>query len=95
MQSGEISRRAGRALYWLGMAAVPFVGAAAAVVTVFAIMQSLGVAFAVGPPIVIVVGVASWAGLIRLYRAFVPLPCLKCGRRFLTGWATSRHARLA
>jgi hypothetical protein len=80
MGSANVLRRVCRAAYWVGMVAVPFLCTAAIVVAAFATMQMVGVGFGVGPPIVIAAGVGSWAGLIRLYRAFVPLPCRECGR---------------
>jgi len=80
MRSGGFARGAVRAFYWLGMAAIPFVGTLAITVAVFGIMQIVGMGSGLGPPIVIGAGLASWVGLMRLYRAIVPLPCRKRGR---------------
>ena len=76
----HILTRAMRGVYWFGLAAGPFLGAAVVVVGVFAGMRILQLGLSVLPAIVIGVGLLSWAGLIRAYIALVPVPCSKCGR---------------
>ena len=72
-------RRAVRGLYWFGLFAGPFLGAALVTAGVFVAMHAARLGLGVLPPVVIGVGVLSWMGLIRAYRTLIPLPCAKCG----------------
>jgi hypothetical protein len=80
MQLRDILTRAGRALYWVGLLAGPFVGAALITASVFVALRTLRVGRGLLPAIVIGVGLLSWMGLIRAYRSVIPIPCSKCGR---------------
>ena len=76
----QILRRAVRGVYWVGLLAGPFVGAAVVVGTAFVAMHMLRVDLGVLPIIFIGMGLLVWMGLIWAYRRLVPLPCIKCGR---------------
>jgi hypothetical protein len=67
-------------VYWIGLLAGPFFGAAAVVGSTFVAMHVLGVALGVLPFVFIGMGLLAWMGLIWAYRRLVPLPCITCGR---------------
>jgi len=72
--------RAARALYWVGLLAGPFLGAALITTGVFVALRTSRVGFGLIPALVIAIGLLSWMGLIRAYRRVMPLPCSRCGR---------------